>query len=198
MIEGLRERKKLTTRRALAEAALALAVERGYHGFTVADITEAVGVSRRTFSNYFAGRAECLISLADDLLEEILASIPEPSAEWGVREILQAALISFGREISHGAADYFRLLIAEPELQTAMMAAAGAHQELVAATIARVVGLAADDIRVRAVAMFALNAGDLCIRTWFDSDRSGDSDALAELLEKTFCVLDLDALTTKA
>ena len=37
-----------------------LAIERGYAAVTIADITDAVGVSRRTFSNYFSGKAECV------------------------------------------------------------------------------------------------------------------------------------------
>ena len=36
---GLRERKKDATRRALAETAMDLAQQRGYHGVTIADIT---------------------------------------------------------------------------------------------------------------------------------------------------------------
>lgn len=195
MTEGLRERKKLTTRRALAEAALRLAVDRGYQGFTVADITDAVGVSRRTFSNYFAGRAECLVSLSDDLLHDVLESLPQRTGELGVREILQTALISLGRTMREGAQDYFRLVIAEPELQAAVAASTGAHLQLVAEAISRVTGRPPADIRVQAVAVFALNAGDLCIRAWFDSDRSNDPAALAELLDTAFSVLNLDALT---
>lgn len=53
MPTGLRERKKAETRQALAEAALALAVERGPAAVTVDDIADAAGVSARTVFNYF-------------------------------------------------------------------------------------------------------------------------------------------------
>jgi AcrR family transcriptional regulator len=57
---GLRERKKAATRRALHEAALRLAAERGLEHLTVEAIAEAAAVSRRTFSNYFSGKEEAL------------------------------------------------------------------------------------------------------------------------------------------
>ena len=57
---GLRERKKAETRQAIADAALALALERGPGDVTVDDIAAAAGVSARTVFNYFA-RKEDLI-----------------------------------------------------------------------------------------------------------------------------------------
>ncbi|GIE85952.1 TetR/AcrR family transcriptional regulator [Actinoplanes regularis] len=55
---GLRERKKLATRMALHEAAVRLAAERGADNVTIDAIAEAAGVSRRTFTNYFANKEE--------------------------------------------------------------------------------------------------------------------------------------------
>lgn len=57
---GLRERKKADTRRALSDAALALAVERGFDAVTREAIAELAGVSLRTFNNYFTGKYEAL------------------------------------------------------------------------------------------------------------------------------------------
>jgi AcrR family transcriptional regulator len=63
---GLRERKKLETKQALAFAAMRLAVERGLENVRVEDITDAVNVSRRTFTNYFSGKEEAIASLNAD------------------------------------------------------------------------------------------------------------------------------------
>ena len=60
---GLRERKKVATREALARTALQLAVERGLENVRVEDITDAVNVSRRTFTNYFSSKEEAIASL---------------------------------------------------------------------------------------------------------------------------------------
>ncbi|OHV00362.1 TetR family transcriptional regulator [Mycobacterium talmoniae] len=57
---GLRERKKLDTRKALSDAALELAFERGLDNVTRDDIAARAGVSLRTFSNYFTGKYDAL------------------------------------------------------------------------------------------------------------------------------------------
>ena len=56
----LRERKKADTRRALSDAALTLAFERGLDNVTREDIANVVGASLRTFNNYFNGKYEAL------------------------------------------------------------------------------------------------------------------------------------------
>jgi AcrR family transcriptional regulator len=60
---GLRERKKLATKQALALTAMQLAVQRGLENVRVEDITDAVNVSRRTFTNYFSCKEEAIASL---------------------------------------------------------------------------------------------------------------------------------------
>ena len=57
---GLRERKKADTRRALSDAALDLAFQRGLENVTREDIANQAGVSLRTFNNYFNGKYEAL------------------------------------------------------------------------------------------------------------------------------------------
>jgi AcrR family transcriptional regulator len=57
---GLRERKKADTRRALSDAALNLAFERGLENVTRDEIASLAGVSLRTFNNYFNGKYEAL------------------------------------------------------------------------------------------------------------------------------------------
>jgi AcrR family transcriptional regulator len=58
--QGLRERKKADTRRALSDAALALTFERGLDNITREAIAERAGVSLRTFNNYFANKYEAV------------------------------------------------------------------------------------------------------------------------------------------
>ncbi|RMI37617.1 acyl-CoA-like ligand-binding transcription factor [Streptomyces triticirhizae] len=78
---GLRGRKKLATRRALSEAALRLAAERGLENVLVEDIAAAVGVSPRTFNNYFSSKQEAIVSLvvarAAGLCDAVAAQPPE-------------------------------------------------------------------------------------------------------------------------
>lgn len=81
--QGLRERKKAATRQALHDAALRLALEHGPERVTVEAIADEAGVSRRTFSNYFANKEEALfygdqsrMRLLADLVRERPATEP--------------------------------------------------------------------------------------------------------------------------
>ncbi|WP_194898544.1 TetR/AcrR family transcriptional regulator [Catenulispora pinisilvae] len=51
----------------LRESALALFLERGYENVTVTDITDHAGLTRRTFSRYFADKRDVLFAGSDRL-----------------------------------------------------------------------------------------------------------------------------------
>ncbi len=99
-LDTLRTRKKAATRQSLHEAALRLAMERGLDGVTVEDIADAVGVSRRTFSNYFTNKEDAILH-ADRERTGVLVSLVEhrPAGEqpW-------QALRTASRELYRGRA----------------------------------------------------------------------------------------------
>jgi AcrR family transcriptional regulator len=68
---GLRERKKAETRQAVHEAALRLAMEHGLDNVTVEAIADAANISRRTFSNYFAGKEDALLYGEEQRLRDL-------------------------------------------------------------------------------------------------------------------------------
>jgi AcrR family transcriptional regulator len=84
-VPGLRERKKAETRRALSDAALKLAFERGLDSVTREDIADVAGVSLRTFNNYFTGKYEALAYRQAERIRrsiEILRQRPAEEPLW--------------------------------------------------------------------------------------------------------------------
>lgn len=74
---GLRERKKLDTRKALSDAALELVFERGLDNVTRDDIAARTGVSVRTFANYFAGKYDALVYRQVERVRRALTALRE-------------------------------------------------------------------------------------------------------------------------
>ena len=72
---GLRERKKLATRQAIADAAMALFDARGFDAVTVAEIAEATGVSAKTVFNYFPVKEDLVLAGRRRHEDTLLAAI---------------------------------------------------------------------------------------------------------------------------
>ncbi|WP_324644569.1 TetR/AcrR family transcriptional regulator [Pseudarthrobacter sp. LT1] len=75
---GLRERKRAATRRAITAAARSMTAEHGLTGYTVEEVCEAAGISRRTFFNYFPTKEDAIIGHVDDdipsdIIEDFIA-----------------------------------------------------------------------------------------------------------------------------
>lgn len=76
---GLRERKRLATRRAIQRAALQVVRDRGLDGATVDEIARLADVSPRTFFNYFPTKEDAILGDAPTLEGN-------PEVEWFVAD----------------------------------------------------------------------------------------------------------------
>ena len=183
---GLRERKKIETRLALARAAMRLFEERGYAATTVDDIAAAANVSRRTFFRYFSSKEEVFIvdpvgKLA--ALHVALAGGPpdEPTIAALRRGIVALAGAYFEPELIQAEA---RIALLEPAVAAAGLAYQVRWEDALAVEVAADLGVDADrDVRPRIVAhttVAILRAG---VSAWFQGGCEGDP---AETVAATF------------
>ncbi|MGW6173922.1 TetR/AcrR family transcriptional regulator [Arthrobacter sp. NPDC055138] len=70
---GLRERKRAATRSAITASARLLTARSGVSGFTVEEVCERAGISRRTFFNYFPTKEDAILGYPGDDIPEALA-----------------------------------------------------------------------------------------------------------------------------
>jgi len=87
---GLRERKKLRTRRLIADTAARLFAERGYEHVTVSDVAREAEVSEQTVYNYFQSKEELVTDLdqqvQDRLCRLIRARLPGTTPAAAIRD----------------------------------------------------------------------------------------------------------------
>jgi AcrR family transcriptional regulator len=91
---GKRERHKLATRRAIQTAADALFDSRGYADTTIRDITEAAGVTERTFFRYFSGKEALLVRDIEEMLPILGAAIRQRPATETPLEAVENSFVS--------------------------------------------------------------------------------------------------------
>ncbi|WP_425825517.1 TetR family transcriptional regulator [Streptomyces fractus] len=188
-MSGLRERKKEATRVALSWAAVRLTVERGLDEVRVEDIAEAVGVSPRTFNNYFSSKAEAIAfrHLRRSLrVAEDVRSAPEGEPLWEV--ITQAMLRRRepGPEVRElppqEPADWtagLRVMMAEPALQAEMLRAGKVAESELAAAIADRTGTSVDvDLYPRLVAASVTAASDAALDLFLHGDTEESMEGL--------------------
>jgi AcrR family transcriptional regulator len=114
----VRERKKRHTWRLIHSTALRLMTERGFDAVSIDDIVTAVGISRRTFFNYFAGKESVVFDPDPDdaaLWTELMAARPAGEPLWvSLRELLRGYTAATGERMILQR----RVRQASPELAT--------------------------------------------------------------------------------
>lgn len=112
-----RELNKAATRQAITDAALGLLRTQGPGNFTVEDIADAAGISRRTFFNYFASTDAAIAAVTYSFLDTALQQFRLRPATEPILESATAALVALADPMTIAPmAELYILGQADPQL----------------------------------------------------------------------------------
>lgn len=179
------------TRAALVDHARTLTARCGLAGFTVEELCEHVGVSRRTFFNYFASKEDAVLGNPPAALTPADRAAfvagsdqagPGPSSTL-LRDLARLAVTVFERNDFTQEEHRLRCAIvrSEPQLLARLMSLGASHQQDFAELIARREGMSPDDAFVRVTVRFVLGLVHDAVDEYF---RTADSPPLGDLLER--------------
>ncbi len=184
---GLRERKKLETRRALIDAAIDLSARTGFEETTVDDIASAVGVSARTFHRYFARKEDAVLADSLDRLGRFRARLADPVDTSSVLASVRYAAVTTAGEYSASAGRErarARLVGATPSLRAYNLSVYDEWANAIAEHAARSVGEAPGDRWPSTFGACAMAALTSATRRWA-------ADSAVDLVAEYEAVLDL-------
>jgi AcrR family transcriptional regulator len=201
---GLRERKRVQTRRRLEEAAIGLALRDGLDKVTIEAISERADVSRRTFFNYFDSKDDAILGVnPPDVSTEALAGHLSRYADADIVESIIGLIVAvLGPSIDEPALRQSRLEVIRqnPQLLERLLARmARMTEQLTAAASALLArnGPASGDQAVpdgvaETVLMTCAGAVRAATRQW----SSTDTDLSLEQLEQRAVSLVREAIET--
>jgi AcrR family transcriptional regulator len=169
---GLRERKKAATRQALHDAAVRLAIEHGADHLTVEAIADEAGVSRRTFSNYFANKEEALLYGDHQRMRVLIDMVRARPANESPWTALTRAADEFYLHLGDLDPEWVargRLVRTLPTLVAAQVQTfAGLERELAAEVAARLPPTEPAGVRAKLTAATFLAALRVSLHVWLD------------------------------
>lgn len=167
----LRQRQLDQTRRAIERAALDLVVDRGFSSVSVQSISEAAGVSPRTFFNHFRSKDEALVPDIPDFTEQQRRTFLEATDAdllTALQHLLTEHVVASLRLDGPGGAAYAaaRLAQTSPDLLPRMLAVFEAFKHRVAELVAQRTGGHPDDLPCVVAADVALVTTRAAIHRW--------------------------------
>lgn len=158
----LSERMAATAAR-LTTVSRRLTAAHGLNGFTIEELCDEVGVSRRTFFNYFPGKEDAVLGIDESEEVERIAEefLRLGSRGWpAVLDDFVDITAAYAEQIGLGAAehaDFHAALEREPKLLIRFMGLSREREQSITALIAQREGVPVDDPRARAcVDLFGL------------------------------------------
>lgn len=176
---GLRERKKIATREALAEAALRLALRDGPENVRVPDIAAEAGVSPRTFNNYFSSVPEAICALAAERALRVAERLRRRPAAETLADAITNALLEDHNDAEEGRG-FVRMILTSPLLRGEFFKTVQARERAFAEAIAERVTAAADDLNPQLLAAAYFGMARVVGHRWMCDDEDGDFTGLLQ------------------
>ncbi|MGW0802338.1 TetR/AcrR family transcriptional regulator [Nonomuraea sp. NPDC002799] len=167
---GLRERKKAETRQAVHEAALRLVVEHGLDDVTVEAIADAANISRRTFSNYFAGKEDALLYGEEQRVRQLVGQVRAQPAEQTAWQALCAAVKLLVEDVGEPEREWSqrtRLAKRHPSLMARQLANLAALER----DLAEVIAERESPVPPRVLAAAFMTAMRLAMHLWTEEEQ---------------------------
>jgi AcrR family transcriptional regulator len=192
---GLRERKRRRTRSSLVAAARRLTLAHGIGGFTVEQLCDEIGISRRTFFNYFPSKEDAVLGSTGEGLPQpildafVLSGRTDPPTP--LIDALTDLFAEFGDRLAISREEYelmSAVLHREPQLMPRLFARAEAKSQLLVDLIIAREGLPADHPMPR-VATSVL--GDLARRSLDEFFGDGNDLSYPEVIRRNIDALRL-------
>jgi AcrR family transcriptional regulator len=180
----LRERKKLRTRRALAEAALRMFTENGLDATTLEELADEAEVSKSTFFRFFPAKEAAAIEAETELWTAYLAALADRDLSGPVLGELHQTLAAAVAGLDPGWDERFvatRLLVARESalLKYVEHYRTGIKGQVVTC-LAGKLRLDPEDLRLPVLAELAMTAFSLAGRPWVYQGGRGGRKALLE------------------
>lgn len=185
-----RELNKAATRQAISDSTLGLLRSAGPGNFTVEDIAESAGISRRTFFNYFSSTEAAIASVTHGFLDTALEQFRLRPADEPILESARAALVELADPMTVAPmAELFSLTQASPLLARSELEAWDhCTEQIIAAArerAARNPAVAMDELYLQALAGSVISCGKAAMEVWFSrcgTDLSAESLAILRQL----------------
>ncbi len=190
---GLRERKRRRTRASVVAVARQLTLEHGLAGFTVEQLCDEVGISRRTFFNYFPSKEDAVLGHPDEglppaILDAFVAS-GRSTPPLPLLDALTDLFAEFGSRMPISREEYATMsavLHREPHLLAKMAARAESKSQLLTELIVDREGLPADSPEAR---IATLVLGGLARRSFDEYFAEGNTLSYPEVLRRNIDAL---------
>ncbi|MFG3437841.1 TetR family transcriptional regulator [Nonomuraea sp. NPDC047897] len=185
----LRERKKLRTRRALADVALRMFTEKGFDATTVDELVDAVEVSKSTFFRTFATKEAVAIEAEVELWSAYVAALEAHTLSGLVlvelRDTLCRVVTELGPEWGERYVATRRLVLTAPSLLAYTAHHRAGVVQRINEQLTAELGLPSDDLRLQALAELAITGWSIAARAWVHTG-GGSLQLLLTRVERAF------------